>query len=143
MNFIDIIFDNLDKILIAAAIGQLIIAGINMRLDRILGWENDLKKLPKLLQEVFVVHKWFISIILLIFGVITIRFAGDIANAEYEMTRWFAAGVGIFWGIRTLIQWAYYGWDNWRGKARETTIHWILTFSYGGATIAYLAAAFR
>ncbi len=138
-----LILDNLDKILIAAAIGQLIIACINMRLDKMLGWDKDLKSVPKLLQEVFVVHKWFISIILLIFGVITIRFAGDIANAEYEMTRWFAAGVGFFWGIRTLIQWFFYGWDNWRGKAKETAIHWILTISYGGAAVAYLTAAFR
>lgn len=139
----NLILDNLDKILIAAAIGQLIVAGINMCLDQILGWGKDLKSLPKLLQEVFIVHKWFISIILLIFGVITIRFAGDIANAEYEMTRWFAAAVGFFWGIRTLIQWFFYGWDNWRGKAKETAIHWILTISYGGAAVAYLIAAFR
>jgi len=137
------ILEHLDKILIAAAIGQLIIAGINMRLDRLLNWDKDLQTLPPLLQEVFVVHKWFISITLVIFGAITIRFAGDIAAASYEMTRWFAAGVGAFWAIRTVIQWCYYGWDNWRGKTRETTIHWILTISYGGAAFVYLFAAFR
>lgn len=139
----NLILNHLDTILIAAAIGQLIIAGINMRLDKILGWDKELESVPNLLQEVFVVHKWFISIILVIFGVITIRFAGDIAEAKYEMTRWFAAGVGVFWGVRTLIQWLYYGWDNWRGKTKETAIHWILTISYGGATVAYLTAAFR
>ncbi len=139
----NLIFDNLDKILIAAAIGQLIMAGINMSLDKMLGWRKELSGLPRLLQEVFTVHKWFISIILIIFGVMTIRFAGDIANAEYEMARWFAASIGFFWAIRTLIQWFYYGWDNWRGKAKETAIHWILTVSYGGAAVAYLTAAFR
>jgi hypothetical protein len=138
-----LIFDHLDKILIAAAIGQLMIAAINLRLDKILNWGPDLKRLPKLLQEVFIVHKWFITITLVIFGAITIRFAGDIADAKYEMTRWFAAGVGGFWAIRTAIQWLYYGWDNWRGKAKETAVHWILTFSYGGAALVYLVAAFR
>lgn len=139
----NLILDNLDKILIAAAIGQLMIAVINLRLDKMLNWDKELKVVPKLLQEVFVVHKWFITITLVIFGVITIRFAGDIADAKYEMTRWFAAGVGFFWAIRTGIQWFYYGWDNWRGKAKETTIHWILTICYGGAALVYLVAAFR
>lgn len=139
----NLVIEYLDKILIAAAIGQLTIAVINMRLDRLLEWNKDLETLPKLLQEVFVVHKWFISITLVIFGLITIRFAGDIAEAKYEMTRWFAAGVGGFWAIRTFIQWFYYGWDHWKGKPRETLIHWVLTVSYGGAALVYLFAAIR
>ena len=97
----------LDEILIAAAIGQLMIAVINLRLDRILKWEDELDGLSKLLREVFHVHKWFITITLIIFGAITIRFASDITAGAYEMARWFAAGVGIFWGIRTLIQWFF------------------------------------
>ena len=139
----NLILEHLDKILIAAAVGQLMIAGINLRLDKMLKWDTELNTLSELLREVFYVHKWFITITLIIFGAITIRFASDIANAEYEMTRWFAAGVGIFWGIRTLIQWFYYGWDNWRGKAKETAIHWTLTICYGGAALVYLVAAFR
>ena len=139
----NLLFEHLDKILVAAAIGQLVIAAINMRLDRLLNWDQDLEAVPKLLQEVFVVHKWFISITLVIFGVITIQFASDIARAEYEMTRWFAAGVGAFWAIRTLIQWFFYGWENWRGKRKETIIHWTLTISYGGAALVYLVAAFQ
>ncbi|NNE90440.1 MAG: hypothetical protein HKN23_02230 [Verrucomicrobiales bacterium] len=133
----------LDEILIAAAVGQLLIAALNLRLDKILHWDKDLASLPKLLREVFVVHKWFITITLVIFGAITIRFAGDIATASYEMTRWFAAGVGIFWGIRTLIQWFYYSHDHWTGKPRETAIHWTLTICYGGCALTYLLAAFR
>ncbi|MEO0415141.1 MAG: hypothetical protein AAF226_09345 [Verrucomicrobiota bacterium] len=139
----NIIFENIEKILIAAAVGQLMIAVINLRLDKMLKWDQDLKNVPQLLQEVFVVHKWFITLTLIIFGVITIRFAGDIAEARYEMTRWFAAGVGGFWAIRTLIQWFFYGWEHWRGKAKETVIHWILTIAYGGAATVYLVAAFR
>ena len=139
----NLILDHLDKLLIAAAIGQLAIAAINMRLDRLLAWNRDLESLPRLLQEVFVVHKWFISITLVIFGVLTLRFAGDIGGGRYEMARWFAAGVGIFWAIRTLIQWVYYGWEHWRGKARETIVHGILTISYGGTAVVYLVAAFR
>ena len=133
----------LDEILIAAAIGQLLIAMINLRLDKLLDWDKDLRTLPRLLREVFIVHKWFITITLVIFGAITIRFAGDIASGAYEMTAWFAAGVGIFWAIRTLIQWFFYSWDHWKGKGRETFVHWTLTVCYGGCALVYLVAAFK
>ncbi|MCF6312225.1 MAG: hypothetical protein L3J39_07215 [Verrucomicrobiales bacterium] len=139
----NIILNYITEILIAAAIGQLMIAAINLRLDKLLLWQDDLKTLPKLLQQVFTVHKWFITITLLIFATITLRFASDIGEARYEMTRWFAAGVGFFWLIRTAIQWFFYSWDNWRGKTKETLIHWTLTFCYGGAAFIYLLAAFQ
>ena len=71
-----LIFDNLDKILIAAAIGQLMIALINLRLDKMLNWGPELKRLPDLLQEVFTVHKWFITITLVIFGGMVERYLG-------------------------------------------------------------------
>ena len=131
-----------EGLLIAAAIGQFAIAAINLKLDKILQWERELSGLSKLLREVFHVHKWFITLILIIFGLITIRFAQDIAVGAYDMARWFAAGVGVFWCLRTLIQWSFYSWEHWRGKWRETVIHWVLTLVYGGFTVVYLAAAF-
>lgn len=134
---------HLDKILIAAAIGQIMIAVLNMRMDKLLKWNHELKDVSLLLQEVFVVHKWFITITLLIFGVVTLRFASEIGSASFEMTRWFAAGIGIFWGIRTLIQWFYYSGSHWRGQAGRTAIHWVLTICYGGCAATYLTAAFQ
>lgn len=138
-----LILENLHYILIAAAIGQIIIAGINLRLDKILHWDTELTTLSDLLREVFTVHKWFITITLLIFGITTIRFATDIGAANYEMTRWFAAGVGIFWAIRTIIQWAFYSTDHWKGNPGRTVVHWILTICYGGCAATYLTAAFQ
>jgi len=138
-----IIQEHLAKILIAAAIGQILIAIINLRLDRLLNWHDELNQISNLLREVFHVHKWFITITLSIFGIITIRFAGEIAHPVHEMPRWFAAGVGFFWGIRTLLQWTYYSKDHWKGNTNRTVIHWILTICYGGCAVTYLLAAFR
>ena len=137
----DLFIANLNKLLVAVAIGQLLIAMLNMRLDKLLHWDSELKSVSQLLREVFYVHKWFITITLLIFGVITIRFANDIGTGSYEMARWFAAGVGIFWGIRTVIQWVFYSSSHWKGNPGRTAIHWILTISYGGCAVVYLVAA--
>lgn len=130
------------SLLIAAAVGQLLIALINLRLDRLLEWQKDLATLPLLLREVFTVHKWFITITLMIFGILTLRFAGDIASGGNEIAAWLAAGIGIFWAIRTAIQWGYYDWSHWRGQPARIAVHWILTVAYGGAAAVYLFAAF-
>lgn len=129
-------------LLTAAAIGQIAIAFLNLRLDRLLHWQQDLAGLPLLLREVFTVHKWFITLTLLIFGVITLRFAASLASGDLELGRWLAAGIGIFWAVRTGIQWLYYDWSHWRGKAGRTVIHWTLTLAYGGCAVVYLFAAF-
>ena len=78
----DLLIANLNTILIAAAIGQILIAMLNMRLDKLLHWDSELKSVSQLLREVFYVHKWFITITLLIFGIITIRFANDIGTGS-------------------------------------------------------------
>ncbi|MBL9153561.1 MAG: hypothetical protein JNK37_13790 [Verrucomicrobiales bacterium] len=126
-----------------AALGQIAIALINLRLDRLLGWQSQLAALPLLMREVFHVHKWFITITLLIFGIITLRFAAEIAGGDNPMARWLAAGIGGFWAIRTAIQWLYYDSSHWRGQPGRTAIHWILTLAYGGCAAVYWFVAFR
>lgn len=133
----------LEKLLIFAAIGQITVAILNLRLEKILGWGPAIAAMPDLVREVFVVHKWFVSISLMIFATLTIRFAPEFAGAGNDIARWLAAGIAVFWVIRTGIQWFYYGANHWRGKARETFVHWTLTLVYGGWTVIYLLAAIR
>ena len=133
----------LESLLMLAAIGQFIVAALNLRLEKILGWEPVISALPDLVREVVVVHKWFVSITLVIFATLTIRFASGLAGEGNEIARWLAGCIAIFWGIRTVIQWGYYGASHWKGKSRETLVHWILTIVYSGWAILYLIAASR
>lgn len=135
------ILEYLPWILITAAIGQLAIAAINLRLVKILGWENDLANMSLLVREVFHVHKWFISIILVIFAVLTLRFPAELAGGS-ELGRWLAGGIGAFWGIRTWMQWAFYSASHRRESAGKLAVHWTLTICYGGAALAYFCGAF-
>jgi hypothetical protein len=94
------------------------------------------------LREVFQVHVWFISITLAIFGVMTWRFSGELASGSNEVAQWLAAGVGLFWGIRTVLQVVYYSSSHWRGKAGRTVAHVALLCIYGGFALLYLGVAF-
>ena len=124
-----------------AAFGQIIIAVLGLFIARMLDWKEAISNMPLLVREVFQIHGWFISLTLLIFGTLTWRFALDLAGGTHEFLRWFAAGVGIFWGMRCMMQWTHYSSVHWRGIADRTAIHWILFLSYAAFTVTYLKAA--
>src|SRR6267378_7916265 len=91
-----------------AAALQLAVAVLNLFLVPLLKWKEDLKRAPLLLREVFQVHAWFISVTLTIFGLLTWRFATDLAAHTNAIGGWSAAGIGIFWAIRAVLQITYY-----------------------------------
>jgi hypothetical protein len=125
-----------------AAAMQLAVAFLNLFLVRLLHWKEDLARAPLLLREVFQVHLWFISITLAVFGLLTWRFAADLAAHTNTIGVWLAAGIGIFWAIRTILQVTYYSSSHWRGQLRRTAIHIVLLIMYGGMAGLYLWAAF-
>lgn len=126
-----------------AGAAQLTIAVLNLFLPRMLGWKDDLARMPLLIREVFHVHAWFISITLVIFAVMTGRFAAEMAAGTNDACRWLAAGIGVFWCIRTVLQVAYYDRSHWRGRPGRTVIHVALLVLYGGFAGCYLWTAFH
>jgi hypothetical protein len=125
-----------------AASVQLSVAMLNLFLVPLLKWKDDLARAPLLLREVFHVHAWFISVTLAIFGLMSWHFAADIAERTNPIGCWLAAGIGIFWVIRTILQIAYYSSSHWRGQFGRTVIHVVLLIAYGGMATTYLWAAF-
>src|ERR1041385_7355598 len=130
----------LSAVLQAAAALQLGVAILNLFLVPLLKWKEDLMRAPLLLCEVFHVHAWFISVTLAIFGLMTWRFAGELAAHTNAIGAWLAGGIGIFWAIRTILQVAYYSSSHWRGKPGRTSIHIALLLLYGGMAAVYLSA---
>ena len=131
----------LEIFLYIVAAAQLGVAVVNLFLVRLLGWRPDLERMPLLIREVFVVHAWFISVTLAIFGAVTLRFAPEFAAASHEVFRWLAAGIGLFWALRTVLQITYYSSSHWKGRTDRTIIHILLLATYGGFAAAYIAAA--
>ncbi|PYM11690.1 MAG: hypothetical protein DME18_13345 [Verrucomicrobia bacterium] len=126
-----------------AAAAQLAIALLNLFLVRLLGWKSDLERAPLLLREVFHVHAWFISITLTIFAVLTWRFADEFAAGANPASRWLAAGVGMFWGIRAALQVVYYSASHWRGRPGRRAIHVALLATYAGFAAIYFWSVCR
>ena len=135
---------NIESLILAlklAALGQIILAVLGLFLARLLDWREAIAHMPLLVREVFLIHGWFISLTLMIFGALTWRFAADIAGGSHDFLRWFSGGAGIFWGLRCVMQWTHYSAEHWRGRTDRTAIHWIVFLSYAAFTATYLKAA--
>lgn len=124
----------------AAACAQLGIALLNFSLVRLMRWKPDLDQLPLLIREVFNVHLVFISVTVATFAVLTWRFAGEIATGADPAATWLAIAIGIFWAIRSIMQWTSYSSTHWRGDAIRTGLHWLLFLGYGAFAVVYLIA---
>jgi hypothetical protein len=132
----------LQIILQIAAGMQISVAVLNLFLVRLLKFQPELDRVSLLLREVFHVHAWFISVTLFTFGLLTWRFAAEMADGGVEVCRWLAGCIGLFWALRSVLQVAYYSASHWRGRLDRTVIHVVLLLIYGGFAGAYLDAAF-
>ena len=130
-------------LLMAGAAAQVGVAVLNLLLIRLLRWQDDLKRLSLLPRQVFVVHLLFISITLMIFGVLTWRFAGAMVGGTSEVAAWLAGSIAVFWILRAILQVTYYSGQHWRGKVPQTVAHAVLLFVYGGMAVTYGWAALR
>ncbi len=126
-----------------AAITQLGIAILNLFLVRILKWKPDLDRSPLLIREAFYVHSWFISLTLIIFAVMTWKFAPEIASGTNSVCTWLAGFIGVFWLFRTFLQVCYYSSSHWRGRVDRTLIHIACLIVYGGMALVYFIAALK
>jgi hypothetical protein len=133
---------SLETALRAAAITQFAVATLNLFLIRLMKWKHDLDRAPLLLREVFRIHVIFISITLSIFALLTWRFVHEIAGAANPLAIWLATAIGMFWIVRSIMQWLFYSSSHWRGNTARTLIHWMLFLGYGAMAVVYLAAAF-
>jgi len=131
---------SLDLLLRTAAVAQFAVAILNLFLVRIMKWKPDLERAPLLIREVFRIHVVFISITLSIFGALTWRFAYEIANASSPLAIWLAVAIGLFWLVRSAMQWLHYSASHWHGNSLRTLIHWTLFVGYGAMAFIYFAA---
>lgn len=133
--------ENLTFSLQTVAVLQLGVAIINLRLVRILHWEEEVKNMSLLLRQVFQIHGWYISLTMAIFAVLTWRFAGEMAIGAHPALQWLCGSIALFWGSRVILQFVHYSPSHWKGRPGRTVIHCLLILTYTGFTITYLLGA--
>ena len=89
-------------------------------------WENELKSLSLINQQIMKVHTFFIALVVFLIGLLCLTSSNDLINTE--LGKKVSLGFGIFWSFRLIIQFFGYSSKLWKGKKMETIVHIIFSF---------------
>lgn len=102
-------------------------------------WKTTLKDLPLVSLQMMYVHTFFIAFTVFLMGLLCLSSSELLINSILG-TR-ICMGLGIFWGIRLLIQLFGYSSKLWKGKIFETGIHIFFTLLWSFFTILFITSA--
>jgi hypothetical protein len=96
-----------------------------------LDWKTLLSPLPKLLRQMFWVYGWFIVLVIVSFGTLTLMHAPAMAAGD-AIGRSLCGVIAIFWGVRLAVQ--FFVFD-----ARPFLTRWIWKIGYHLLTVVFIA----
>ena len=89
---------------------------------RYFGWNQEITRLSLFTRQVFVIHCFFIALLLALLGVASLFYADALLDGS-PLSRVVLAGLLVFWGCRLLVQWFGYDPAIWRGRRFYTVMH--------------------
>ena len=118
---------------------QILLALFHIGFYKYFNWKTELQLLSQINREIMIVHTFFIALMVLLLGMLSF-FAADqlISNSLGKLI---SVGIGVFWGIRLVIQWWGYSATLWKGKPRETLLHVLFTLLWIYFSGIYLCIA--
>ena len=102
-------------------------------------WARELRPLSEINRQMMQAHTFFIALAVLLMGALCVTCPGDLAGTP--LGRRVACGLGIFWGVRLVVQFVGYSPALWRGKAFETAAHIGFTLLWAYLTSVFLLVA--
>src|SRR5689334_7295462 len=100
----------------------IILGAAHAAFPRYFGWNRELKNLSLLARQVFLVHCFFIALLLVLLGVASLFYADSLLDPT-PLSRVLLTGLVFFWICRLIIQFAGYDSAIWRGNRFYTTMH--------------------
>ena len=88
-------------------------------------WDKDLMSLSLINRQMMKTHTFFIALTVFLIGLLC--FTSSRALIDTKLGKTLSLGLGIFWGIRLIIQFFGYSSKLWKGKRFETCMHVIFT----------------
>ena len=112
------------------------LALIHVIFPKYFDWESELKSLSLVNRQMMQVHTFFIALVVLLMGILCLTSSTELIRTN--LGKQISLGLGIFWGIRLLIQFFGYSSELWKGKKLETTIHLLFSFLWTYLTFIFL-----
>ena len=112
-----------------------LLALLHIGFPRYFNWEQELKTLSLINRQMLIIRCFFIAMVLLLMGILCISSATELTQTS--IGRKICLGFAIFWTLRLLIQFFGYSALLWKGKKRETFVHFLFAFLW-----TYFSAVF-
>lgn len=133
---------NLEVQLGIAGAAQIVLAVAHLSFPKRFAWKEELARLSLINRQIFLVHTFFICVILVLFGALSL-FAPEALLEPSPLRRPVLGGIATFWFLRLVCQWLVYDSSLWRGDRNNTRIHVAATAVWIYFTAVYATAALR
>ncbi len=112
----------------AAGVVQVVIAAANWRVPDVLGYQENLAKVSRVVRQVFILHSIFIVLTVLLFGGLCLGFARELA-AGGRLERFLCASMAVFWTARLFFQIFYFD-ARFKQEHRGANLGYTLAISF-------------
>ncbi|MCI0414900.1 hypothetical protein L0222_19155 [bacterium] len=102
-------------------------------------WKEQLRSLSLLNRQMFLVHSFFIALILVAFGLMNLFLTEDLLNHN-RLGKAVVAGMGVFWFLRLLVQLFIYDSSLWKGNFCRTAIHFFFISFWTSLVLIHIVA---
>jgi len=114
----------------------LLLSAAHGEFGRYFGWKQELSRVSLLTRQMFLVHTFFIALIVALLGSLSL-FCTDALLTPGPLSRAVLAGMCVFWLFRLVFQWFVYSWDIWRGRRFYTFMHGVFSAFWIYVVVAY------
>jgi hypothetical protein len=104
-------------------------------------WREETAGLTLLTRQILHIHTFFIGLTVLLMGLLCVTSASDLIRTP--LGRRICLGLGVFWGIRLVLQFCGYSSRLWRGKPFETAMHLLFSALWVSLTALFLWISMR
>ncbi|MEU6840522.1 hypothetical protein ABZ930_01445 [Streptomyces sp. NPDC046716] len=111
-------------------------------LPRVLGWPGDLRASSLLTRQVSYAHLFFIGLTCALLGALPLAFAPDLLTGA-PLPTFLLCAQTLFWGLRWIMEFAYFSPRLWRGHRLRTAGHAALAVLWTWVTGVFVVAATR
>ena len=91
----------------------IILSMIHLIFPRYFAWQTELRSISLINRQMMYVHTFFIAFVVFMIGVLCLTSFSELIGTD--LGRKISLGIGIFWGVRLIIQFIGYSPKLWRG----------------------------
>lgn len=127
-----------------AALGHFLTLGAGLQVPFRLNWKDELARLSSFNRKIFLNYAAYVGLMIVSFGILSLVLHDEMMRGD-KAAVCLAVLIAIFWGVRVLVDYFYFGHKDWPagplfviGHTCLTTLFVFLTSTYAGIAVWHL-----